>query len=188
MSERPPHHTWVDDMYRRHGDVVLRRACQLLGREDEAREVVQDLFTSLISRPQQFEGKSSVTTWLYSATTHLCLNRLRNQRNRARLLEANGADADAAAGSAGEAMAELRRLFARLPQDLAQLVVHFCVDGMTYDEIATVMGCSRRHVANLMKRLEAWRVSELEDDASSSRTPESEEQGDHVSLAIKTVR
>lgn len=73
-------------MYRRHAASVYRRACTLLGNEADAHEVLQDLFVSLLERPDQFAGGSSLPTFLYSATTHACLNRLRNQKNRARLL------------------------------------------------------------------------------------------------------
>ena len=77
----------VEQMYRQHGHVVLRRARRLLGNEDEAREVLQELFTSLVARPDGFAGRSAVTTWLYGATTNLCLNRLRNANSRALLME-----------------------------------------------------------------------------------------------------
>src|SRR6185295_11319815 len=77
----------LEQLYRRHGHVVLRRARRLLGSDDEAQEVLQELFASLVARPDAFAGRSAVTTWLYGATTNLCLNRLRNARTQQRLLE-----------------------------------------------------------------------------------------------------
>src|SRR4051812_135657 len=71
--------------YRRHGPMVFRRARKLLGNESDAGEIVQDVFLSLFEKPEQFAGGSSLTTFLYSATTHACLTRLRNQRGRSRL-------------------------------------------------------------------------------------------------------
>src|SRR4051812_31435375 len=76
----------LDDVYRRHGPAVLRRARRLLGDDAEAEEALQEVFVSLAARPEQFAGRSAMTTFLYSATTHLCLNRLRDQRRRRALL------------------------------------------------------------------------------------------------------
>ena len=48
--------TQVADMYRRHAASVYRRACALLGNDADAREVLQDIFVSLLERPDQFDG------------------------------------------------------------------------------------------------------------------------------------
>jgi RNA polymerase sigma-70 factor (ECF subfamily) len=145
----------IERMYRERGHVVLRRAGQILGREDEAREVVQEVFAGLVGKPAQFAGGSSVTTWLYSVTTHLCLNRLRDARTRARLLAEAVAPAGArAAAPVGEDRAAVRAFLARLPEPLAQLAVYFYVDEMSHEEIARVTGQSRRQVGRLLERVE----------------------------------
>jgi RNA polymerase sigma-70 factor (ECF subfamily) len=76
----------VEALYRSYGHSVLRRARQILDSEDEATEVLQELFAGLIARPHQFDGRSAPSTFQYAATTHACLTRLRNRRNRHRLL------------------------------------------------------------------------------------------------------
>src|SRR5688572_26052095 len=83
MHEKNQSNTLV---YQRHAPAVFRRARQILGNAADAREIVQDVFLSLFEAPHQFRGKSSLSTFLYSATTHACLNRVRNQRNRERLI------------------------------------------------------------------------------------------------------
>jgi RNA polymerase sigma factor (sigma-70 family) len=143
-----------DELYRRHAPSVYRRAQELLGSETDAREVVQDLFVALLERPAQFAGRSSLTTYLYRAATNACLNRLRDQRNRARLLALHAQATTALAhGPRAEKLVVLRDLLVQLPHELAQVAVHYHLDEMTYDEIAETMGCSRRHVGNLLQRL-----------------------------------
>lgn len=146
----------IGQIYRVHGHAVLRRAGYLLGNDADAREMLQEIFTSLVERPDQFRGDSSIATWLHSATTHACLNRIRDGRTRARLLDERVAPAmiDERAPGA-EARAIVRDLLQRLPEDLAMAAVYYYVDEMTHEEIASVMGCSRRHVGNLLERLEA---------------------------------
>ena len=51
-----------------------------------------------------------------------------------------------------EALAEVRRLLARLNAECAQAVVYTHVDGMTHSETAELLGCSRRQVGYLLER------------------------------------
>lgn len=148
----------VDALYQRYAPQAYRRARHLLGNEAEAHEVVHDLFVSLLERPEQFEGRSQWSTFMYSAVTHACLNRLRNQRNRLRLLREVTPTLDAASQRAEspEALSALRWMLERMPPELATVAVHHHMDGMTHAEIAQVLDCSPRHVGDLVERLTAW--------------------------------
>ena len=136
----------LDRAYREHGHVVLRRARRILGDDDEANEALQEIFLSLTRRPEQFSGHSSLTTCLYRVTTNLCLNRLRNRRRRDTLLEHNFTGAPAEQAPAAESVVDAQRILAALPEKLATVAVHYYIDEMTHDEIATMLGCSRRMV------------------------------------------
>jgi RNA polymerase sigma-70 factor, ECF subfamily len=153
----------IERVYRAYHHSVLRRATQLLGNEHNAREVVQEVFVSLIRDPGQFRGASSIATWLYSATTHLCLNKIRDRDNRARLLaeHLHPAPANAAPALALE-LAAARQLLARLPEKLARVAVYAYFDGMTHDEIAETLGCSRRNVGKMLARVAALAGGDLE--------------------------
>jgi RNA polymerase sigma factor (sigma-70 family) len=143
----------IEQLYLRYGHLVLRRARRILADEQEAHEVLQEIFVSLMEQPDQFSGRSTISTWLYSVTTHACLGRLRNQRNRARLRRERVAPA--AAGAEQPSSAEqllVSDLLARLPVPLAQAAIHYYVDEMTHEEIAVLLGCSRRHVGDLLER------------------------------------
>lgn len=134
----------------------MRRARFLLGSEDDAREMLNEIFVSLLDRPDQFNEKSSITTWLYSVTTHGCLNRLRNERTRLRTLQENAPPiSEASLKESPEHAAQLREELKRLPPELAEVAVYHYLDGMTHDEIAGVLGCSRRHVGDLIERMHA---------------------------------
>jgi RNA polymerase sigma-70 factor (ECF subfamily) len=145
----------IEVAYRAHGHHVLRRATLILGNDSDAREVLQEVFLNLVDHPEQFAAHSALSTWLYSATVHRCLNRLRDERNRARLLAAQGEIWPLPAQVASpEHVALLREQLARLPTELAQVAVYELVDELSQDEIAQAMGCSRRQVRKLLERLE----------------------------------
>ena len=158
MSERFD----IAALYRSYGHSVLRRARQILGDEDEAREVLQEIFVGLIAKPGQFDGRSAPSTFLYSVTTHACLARVRKQRNRARLLahEVQPWLSVVAPGSP-EAVTAVRAVLARLPDEQARAAIYYYLDGMTHAEIADVLSCSRRHVGDLLVRVaDATRAKE----------------------------
>jgi RNA polymerase sigma factor (sigma-70 family) len=146
----------IDATYRAHGASVLRRAWRLLGSEDEAREVLQEVFMSLLEGPGQVreaQKDGGITAWLYGATTNACLNRLRNARTRARLLAARGAALEEGAAGQAEDITILRDVLARVPAELASVAVYYYADEMTHEEIADVLDCSRRHVGDLLAKL-----------------------------------
>ncbi|HTV20371.1 MAG TPA: sigma-70 family RNA polymerase sigma factor [Polyangiaceae bacterium] len=142
----------LEQLYQSHGPAVLRRARQILGNEAEALEVLHDVFASLLEKPEQFAGRSSIMTYLYGMTTHQALGRLRKERRRRQLLERHH-EHEEAVGALGLARAELREVLATLPDELARAAVYHYLDGMTHEEIAELMGCSRQWVTKLLARL-----------------------------------
>ncbi len=148
----------VDELYKRYAPQAYRRARRVLGNDAEAHEVVQDVFVSLLEKPEQYKGMSQLTTFMYSVVTHACLNRMRNQRNRLRLVRESlptlGETTDRTLTP--ETRMVLRSVLSRLPEELAAAAVYYHLDGMTHDEIARVMQCSPRHVGDVLQRLSAW--------------------------------
>jgi RNA polymerase sigma-70 factor (ECF subfamily) len=146
----------VEALYRRYGHSVLRRARQILANDDDANDMVQEIFAGLVARPEQFDGRSAPSTFLYAVTTHACLARLRDRRNRMRLIDEHVAPwvSDVDRGSAA-ARAAVQAVLAQLPDDEARAAVYYHLDGMSHAEVAEVMDCSPRHVGNLLSRIEA---------------------------------
>ena len=146
----------IEQAYLKYGQSALRRARALLGNEEDAREMVHEIFVGLLEAPTQYQGRSAFATWLYSATTHRCLNRIRDRKNQQKLLRERVAPAANLETTAGADAAALRRLLAALPDELAAVAVYHYMDEMTQQEIADALGRSRRHVANLLQRLTAF--------------------------------
>lgn len=142
----------LDRLYRQHGPAVLRRARQILQDDEEARDALQEIFLSLVNHPT-FEQRSGTTTWFYVRTTHFCLNRLRDNKNRARLRLVRKEELPISAPARGENVVLARDVLAHLPRELAEVAIYYYCDEMTQDEIAVLMECSRRHVGHVLERL-----------------------------------
>jgi RNA polymerase sigma factor (sigma-70 family) len=93
----------------------------------------------------------------------VCFNRIRSQKQRARLIDnARGSQVSGAAPPSPERVVQLRDLLQRMPEPLAHVAVYYYLDDLTHEEIAEILGCSRRHVGNLLLRIGAWAAAEEE--------------------------
>jgi RNA polymerase sigma factor (sigma-70 family) len=149
----------IEDLYRRHGAMVLRRARRILGDEEAARDAMQEVFVKVMRERESFRGDASPVTWLYKVTTNLCLNKIRDAGRQRQLLAENApVREEASGGAAPEDRAAVAKLIASLPDDLREIAVYYYVDEMNQDEIAEITGVSRRTIGN---RLEAFRTAAL---------------------------
>lgn len=131
--------------------MVLRRATRLLQDKAAAQDVVHDVFMTLHQRRHTLQTGGMVS-WLYVVTTNCCLKRLRSSSTQARALGELSPSTNLE--PRGGARLDVRSVLATLPQDVAQAVVFRFVDEMTHAEIAEAMGCSRRHIGDLLERFE----------------------------------
>src|SRR5262245_54048702 len=145
------------DLYRRYAASALRRARRILGSQVDAEEVVHDVFVRLLESPEQYRGQSAFSIYLYSAVTHACFNHVRNHRKRRGLIERFVAPLRGRQASApGEISAELRSALAAMPAPLPEVAVYYYMDGLTHEEIADIVGCSRRQVGYHIEAIARW--------------------------------
>lgn len=145
----------LDEYGRRIFNVVYG----ILGDYDEAADCTQEAFVKAYESLHTFRGDSQLYTWLYRIAVNLAKNRLRDLRRRRRR-EAFSLDEPLALDeevekqlSAGELTPEelaekaemqevVRRAIATLPYDLRVALVLRELDGLSYAEIAEVVGAS----------------------------------------------
>lgn len=143
----------LDEVMARFESPLLRYVGQLLGRYEEAQDVVQEVFLRYCRHSDQ-ESVENLSSWLFCVAHNLAQDALR-QRGRERKLqrEFSSAPAPAAADGDGEgdavdrivrraaserALAEL----GRLPEELRQVLLLKIIQDMPLREIARVTGLS----------------------------------------------
>jgi len=137
----------IEELYVRYSRAVYRRARELLGEDEAARDAAQEVFMRVIRAGGGVPAEPTPTAWLHRVTTNLCLNLLRD-RNRRRGLLAREYRPDPVVPPTGEARAVVLQTLGRIPEELQEVAVYFFLDELTYDEIARLMGVSRRTVSN----------------------------------------
>lgn len=159
----------------RHRDRVFGLASHLLRSESEAAEVTQETFVAAWRGLANFRGDAEVGTWLHRIAGNFCLMRLRKQKTRDKVEEPLAGPlfsdrgtlaeqvADWAPSAEGQVLgAELRRAIQQatdaLPDSYRQVFLLRDIDGLSYEEIAEIIGetvstvKSRLHRARLALR------------------------------------
>jgi RNA polymerase sigma-70 factor (ECF subfamily) len=141
------------ELYRAYGPVVYRRCLRLLRSPDAARDATQDVFLKLVRDLSSLGDGAPVLPWLYRVASNHCLNLRRAGRHRGdgrpegdlELLEA-------APGASFPDRALAHQLLARFDEVTRLVAVGVLVDGMEHEEVAAVLGLSRRSVARKLER------------------------------------
>ena len=71
-----------EELVRRYGGRMLSVAIRIVGNPEDARECVQEAFLQVFKNIEQFEGRSSVWTWLHRIVVNSALLKLRSRRRR----------------------------------------------------------------------------------------------------------
>ena len=141
------------EAYQRHGAAIRRKAERILQNREDAGDVVQQLFVDLVER-----GVERVDLpYLYRAVTNRCLNFIRDQRNRERLLErqeiALRGPARVRCDDHVIGLDLLCRLSGALDDRHLEVLVCRYVDDMSQDEIAALCRTSRKTIGKRLQRI-----------------------------------
>jgi RNA polymerase sigma-70 factor (ECF subfamily) len=130
-----------------------------------AEDVTQQIFLKLFTAIRQFRGDSEFTTWLYRLVVNACLD---ERRRRKRWLPWDTTQTPTGKIAAMNAVSDSKpqeRQYARLevaesvrlaieelkPKFRLPILLKY-IEGLSYEEIAEVMGCSKGTVASRLNR------------------------------------
>ena len=145
-----------------HVPRIYRVALRMMGRADDAREVVQEACLKALRAAGGFDGRAALATWLHRITVNCARDHLRKRQRTARdhvpldaelggmltSLEASPADR----AERGELYRIASTLVARLPDDCRTAFVLTQLDGYSYDEAAAIAGEPRGTIASRVYR------------------------------------
>ena len=145
-------------LFEAYKDRVFSIARYSLGDEAGADDVTQQIFVKLFTCIGQFRGDSEFTTWLYRLVINSCLDERRRRRRflpveeftpMSKAVHTKPAETRyerrEIAGSVREAIGGLKPKM-RLP------ILLKYIEGLSYEEIAAVLGCSKGTVASRLNR------------------------------------
>jgi RNA polymerase sigma-70 factor (ECF subfamily) len=152
-------------LVRRHQQRIMRLALHMLRSRSEAEDVAQETFIRAYQALARFDGRSEPYTWLYRIAVNLSLNTIRARKTSRTSGDANDPRLEAfmveqrpeAAnpGQTAVARQQYQALAAgidSLSDTLRTTLILVCVDGLSHEEAAQVLGAPEGTIA--------WRVHE----------------------------
>lgn len=138
----------VSALYRGYGVAVHARCRRLLGDGAAAEDVTHDVFCRLQRHLAQVPDGPDAFRWLVRVATNLCLNLLRDRRRQAWLLPPEAEPVSDLYPTANDVAnrVHMRWLMGRVPEKLRTPAWLQHVEGMEQQEIADLLGVSRRTV------------------------------------------
>jgi RNA polymerase sigma-70 factor (ECF subfamily) len=137
--------------YRTFGPAVYRRCLRLLRDREAAKDATQEVFVKLVRDMTRLEDPDVALPWLYRVATNHCLNVLRNSGRRGE--EPMGElELSAGAGPSPTDRHLAASVLSRFDEGTQAVAVGVLVDGMGHEELAGVLGISRKTVERRLAR------------------------------------
>lgn len=150
---------------------VFRLVYRMLGRRDEAEDMVQEVFVQVFKAIDSFRGESKVSTWIYRIAVNLCKNRskylsrrrsstqdeLELQFEATALQQARGVTAGEAAGPdqllQGYQLERVMKVCIQgLDPDFREVLVLRDIEDLPYEEIMEITGLPEGTVKSRIHR------------------------------------
>lgn len=134
----------------RHQDRVYSIAANFAANGDDASDLAQEIFLKAYRSLGRFRGQSAFSTWLYRIAVNACVDYTRRRGRTSCLpLDDDLLAVSADAGPDPQREAERRQLRLELatairdlsPKLRIALILHD-IEGLTHDQIASIVGCS----------------------------------------------
>ena len=167
-----------EELVTRYETKVLNLALRFTRNQEDAEEVVQDVFTTLYRKLAGFEGKSAFSSWLYRIVVNASFMKLRKRRQQStiyleELTQERGIDKDLLLGTRVDTIPSHRELrdtlqlaIDKLPEQYRSVFILRDVDALSNEEVAEILSLSvpavksRLHRSRIMLRKKLHRYYE----------------------------
>ena len=146
-------------LFERYKDKVYSIALRYSGDPAAAQDIAQDVFLKLFANIGSFRGKSTFESWLYRLVVNCCFDQKRKTRRLLPLVDEFLDALHAPAASVlddvlrAEMSAQLRSVVESLAPEQRMVVVLRYTEGLAYDQIAEILGCSVGTIASRLNRI-----------------------------------
>lgn len=146
-------------LYEKYRDRVFSIISYTLKDRLLSEDVLQTVFIKVFEALPYFRHESCFHTWIYRVTVNECRNRKRTRRlfvpledHESSLNEPDSAPAPDAAQAALQVNKKIQEAVLELRPKLREVVVLKYVEELSYEEMASVLGCSPGTVASRLHR------------------------------------
>lgn len=154
----------------KHMGIIYNIALRMAANQDDAEDMTQEIMIKIFRSLGSFKGNSKFSTWIYRVAVNTCLDELKKKKNKKHLsldAEISGDDGenqieikdDSPSPEKLAEQNELRDMVAAavklLSDEHRAVIVLRDIRGMSYNEIAGILGCSDGTVKSRISRARA---------------------------------
>lgn len=169
----------------KHMGIIYNIALRMTANQDDAEDMTQEIMIKIFRSLGSFKGNSKFSTWIYRVAVNTCLDELKKKKNKKHLsldAEISGDDGenqieikdDSPSPEKLAEQNELRDMVAAavklLSDEHRAVIVLRDIRGMSYSEIAEILGCSDGTVKSRISRARAQLKMILEKEYNFSGT------------------
>ena len=92
-------HSAQTELVKSHSARIYNLGLRIMRNEEDAEDILQETFITMLHKLQQFSGKSSLYTWLYRIATNIALQKLREKKRLEAKISIHEPDFEALRGS-----------------------------------------------------------------------------------------
>ncbi|MQA40692.1 RNA polymerase sigma factor [Rugamonas aquatica] len=134
-------------MVKQHQTYLYRFVLRNIGNSSDAEDIAQQTFVEAYKAMASFRGESKMSTWLYGIAMNLVRNYLNRAPHRVREYESDDvletlpdrADGPEVLAQRAQLMEQLAAQVGELLPDLQQIFMLVAIDGLSYDQAATML-------------------------------------------------
>lgn len=156
-------------LFLKYSPSVVNFAFHFLGTRGRAEEIAQEVFLQVYRWQKRYEPKAKFSTWLFKIANNHCLNEVRRGEykvirdsldpiinsegeERERDLPDTNPDEGEESVAAKQTAERIQKILQRLPENQSAALMLSRLEGMSYQEVAEVLGCTEKAVKSLVFR------------------------------------
>jgi RNA polymerase sigma-70 factor (ECF subfamily) len=155
-----------DALLERYEGKIYRLCCALLRDRAQAEDAAQESLLRIWKALDAYDGRASLSSWIYAITRNRCLTALERRRALDSLSDSE-VEAEVAGlqsldeGPEDQRSAQLRELVDLLPERLRRTVVLYYFEERSTGEVALMLGCPEGTVKTHLFRARAALMEQL---------------------------
>ncbi len=155
----------VERLYNKVGRAAISKTMRLVGRLDIAEEIVQDSFLKLWNTKPRFDDEKAAYGWIYRTCHNAGIDFLRSATHKREFRPDPEVLDQFAIHPEGIDLVATRDQWTKAVRMLktkeAQILSYRVIDGMTQDEISSLLGVSRKTIVRTCAKIESKLAAKL---------------------------
>ena len=154
-----------DEIYQRYSGRIRTFVFRFIGSREAAEDLTQEVFLKVYRNPRAFDPRKRFLTWIFAVARNACIDFLRLKKlpvvslggsedddHRGPQIENPNSSSPMEEALGRELERKMQEVLATLSRKLREVFVLCAVQGLSYEEAASVVGCPVKTISSRLSR------------------------------------